>query len=284
LIVFAGWPRVKLRASASSSDGRPSGMEARAASGQRQALIGRAGDGGSSSDSCRNRCAAKTSRSCTISAVLRDRPSTRQGVLAPPCHGGSPGATARSLMSRSEVPVVDLRRRPPYLGACGIARPGGRNGAGGIDGQDTPRPHRLRRPIHDNAWQVGDREPLCAKSRSGGFTSATCRLSNRFSRRVCRRDAPRPVVCERDDGQLVQIERRSRRGQQDGQPPGRARARARVGGEPQDAGRGQGRAGAGEKRPRMLTQVERDSLLALGPDLAAVWHAPTRTPRARAPR
>jgi DNA invertase Pin-like site-specific DNA recombinase len=35
------------------------------------------------------------------------------------------------------------------------------------------------------------------------------------------------------------------------------------------------------ERPRMLTQVERDGLLALGPDLATVWHAATTTPRDR---
>jgi DNA invertase Pin-like site-specific DNA recombinase len=36
-----------------------------------------------------------------------------------------------------------------------------------------------------------------------------------------------------------------------------------------------------EERPRVLSQDERDSLLALGPDLAAVWHAATTTPRDR---
>ena len=36
-----------------------------------------------------------------------------------------------------------------------------------------------------------------------------------------------------------------------------------------------------KERPRMLSQVERDSLLALGPDLAAVWDAATTTPRDR---
>lgn len=35
------------------------------------------------------------------------------------------------------------------------------------------------------------------------------------------------------------------------------------------------------ERPRLLSQAERDSLLALGPDLAAVWHAATTTPRDR---
>jgi DNA invertase Pin-like site-specific DNA recombinase/predicted DNA-binding transcriptional regulator AlpA len=35
------------------------------------------------------------------------------------------------------------------------------------------------------------------------------------------------------------------------------------------------------ERPRMLTQEERNRLLALGPDLAAVWHASTTTPRDR---
>jgi predicted DNA-binding transcriptional regulator AlpA len=34
-------------------------------------------------------------------------------------------------------------------------------------------------------------------------------------------------------------------------------------------------------RPRVLSQEERDRLLALGPDLATVWHAPTTTPRDR---
>jgi hypothetical protein len=35
------------------------------------------------------------------------------------------------------------------------------------------------------------------------------------------------------------------------------------------------------QRPRVLSQEERDRLLALGPDLAAVWHAATTTPRDR---
>src|ERR1700675_2646406 len=35
------------------------------------------------------------------------------------------------------------------------------------------------------------------------------------------------------------------------------------------------------ERPRVLSQEERDRLLALGPDLAAVWHAATTTPRDR---
>jgi predicted DNA-binding transcriptional regulator AlpA len=35
------------------------------------------------------------------------------------------------------------------------------------------------------------------------------------------------------------------------------------------------------ERPRVLTQEERNRLLALGPDLAAVWHASTTTPRDR---
>src|SRR4029077_5270126 len=34
-----------------------------------------------------------------------------------------------------------------------------------------------------------------------------------------------------------------------------------------------------EQRPRVLGQEERDRLLALGADLAAVWDAPTTTPR-----
>jgi len=33
------------------------------------------------------------------------------------------------------------------------------------------------------------------------------------------------------------------------------------------------------ERPRVISQAERDRLLALGPDLAAVWNAPTTTPR-----
>jgi DNA invertase Pin-like site-specific DNA recombinase len=36
-----------------------------------------------------------------------------------------------------------------------------------------------------------------------------------------------------------------------------------------------------KERPRVLSQAERDSLLALGPDLAAVWQAATTTPRDR---
>jgi DNA invertase Pin-like site-specific DNA recombinase/predicted DNA-binding transcriptional regulator AlpA len=35
------------------------------------------------------------------------------------------------------------------------------------------------------------------------------------------------------------------------------------------------------ERPRLLSEVERDRLLALGPDLTAVWHAATTTPRDR---
>jgi DNA invertase Pin-like site-specific DNA recombinase/predicted DNA-binding transcriptional regulator AlpA len=35
------------------------------------------------------------------------------------------------------------------------------------------------------------------------------------------------------------------------------------------------------ERPRVLSEVERDRLLALGPDLTAVWHAATTTPRDR---
>jgi DNA invertase Pin-like site-specific DNA recombinase/predicted DNA-binding transcriptional regulator AlpA len=35
------------------------------------------------------------------------------------------------------------------------------------------------------------------------------------------------------------------------------------------------------QRPRIISQTERDRLLALGPDLAAVWHAATTTPRDR---
>jgi DNA invertase Pin-like site-specific DNA recombinase len=35
------------------------------------------------------------------------------------------------------------------------------------------------------------------------------------------------------------------------------------------------------ERPRVLTHEERDHLLALGPDIAAVWHASTTTPRDR---
>ena len=35
------------------------------------------------------------------------------------------------------------------------------------------------------------------------------------------------------------------------------------------------------ERPRVISQAERDRLLALGPDLAAVWNAPTTTPRDR---
>src|SRR6202521_3518769 len=35
------------------------------------------------------------------------------------------------------------------------------------------------------------------------------------------------------------------------------------------------------QRPRIISQAERDRLLALGPDLAAVWHAATTTPRDR---
>src|SRR5205823_10664682 len=36
-----------------------------------------------------------------------------------------------------------------------------------------------------------------------------------------------------------------------------------------------------KQRPRVISQAERDRLLALGPDLAAVWNAPTTTPRDR---
>ena len=36
-----------------------------------------------------------------------------------------------------------------------------------------------------------------------------------------------------------------------------------------------------KERPRVLSQAERDHLLALGPDLATVWHAATTTPRDR---
>ena len=36
-----------------------------------------------------------------------------------------------------------------------------------------------------------------------------------------------------------------------------------------------------QERPRLLSQQERDRLLALGPDLASVWHAGTTTPRDR---
>ena len=36
-----------------------------------------------------------------------------------------------------------------------------------------------------------------------------------------------------------------------------------------------------QERPRVLSQEERDRLLALGPDLATVWHAATTTPRDR---
>jgi predicted DNA-binding transcriptional regulator AlpA len=36
-----------------------------------------------------------------------------------------------------------------------------------------------------------------------------------------------------------------------------------------------------KERPRVISQAERDRLLALGPDLAAVWNAPTTTPRDR---
>jgi hypothetical protein len=35
------------------------------------------------------------------------------------------------------------------------------------------------------------------------------------------------------------------------------------------------------ERPRVLSELERDRLLALGPDLTAVWHATTTTPRDR---
>jgi DNA invertase Pin-like site-specific DNA recombinase/predicted DNA-binding transcriptional regulator AlpA len=35
------------------------------------------------------------------------------------------------------------------------------------------------------------------------------------------------------------------------------------------------------ERPRLLLQKEREQLLAIGPDLAKVWHAPTTTPRDR---
>jgi hypothetical protein len=35
------------------------------------------------------------------------------------------------------------------------------------------------------------------------------------------------------------------------------------------------------ERPRVLSELERDRLLALGPDLSAVWHATTTTPRDR---
>jgi hypothetical protein len=35
------------------------------------------------------------------------------------------------------------------------------------------------------------------------------------------------------------------------------------------------------ERPRVISQAERDRLFALGPDLAAVWNAPTTTPRDR---
>ena len=35
------------------------------------------------------------------------------------------------------------------------------------------------------------------------------------------------------------------------------------------------------ERPYVLTQVERDHLLSIGPDLARVWHAPSTTPRDR---
>src|ERR1700726_3366422 len=38
------------------------------------------------------------------------------------------------------------------------------------------------------------------------------------------------------------------------------------------------------ERPRVLSQEERDRLLALGPDLATVWHAATTTPRDRKER
>src|SRR5712672_4262679 len=36
-----------------------------------------------------------------------------------------------------------------------------------------------------------------------------------------------------------------------------------------------------KERPRVISQAERDRLLALGPDIAAVWNAPTTTPRDR---
>src|SRR5262249_60956228 len=36
-----------------------------------------------------------------------------------------------------------------------------------------------------------------------------------------------------------------------------------------------------KERPRVISQAERDRLLALGPDLAAVWNAPTTTSRDR---
>jgi len=36
-----------------------------------------------------------------------------------------------------------------------------------------------------------------------------------------------------------------------------------------------------KERPRVISQAERDRLLALGPDLAAVWNAPPTTPRDR---
>src|SRR5207249_5573022 len=36
-----------------------------------------------------------------------------------------------------------------------------------------------------------------------------------------------------------------------------------------------------KERPRVIPQAERDRLLAIGPDLAAVWNAPTTTPRDR---
>ena len=36
-----------------------------------------------------------------------------------------------------------------------------------------------------------------------------------------------------------------------------------------------------KQRPRVISPAERDRLLALGPDLAAVWNAPTTTPRDR---
>jgi hypothetical protein len=35
------------------------------------------------------------------------------------------------------------------------------------------------------------------------------------------------------------------------------------------------------ERPRVISEAERNRLLALGPDLAAVWNAPTTTPRDR---
>jgi hypothetical protein len=35
------------------------------------------------------------------------------------------------------------------------------------------------------------------------------------------------------------------------------------------------------ERPRVISETERNRLLALGPDLAAVWNAPTTTPRDR---